>query len=89
MHHVFIDLLGEHVAEIRDDLRSERDEEPDRLDVPHPVPDRVEAGHLAQGEEGRQREERGRHEEYRRLHPRPVQMTLGLDVQETQGRILW
>jgi len=80
--------VAEHVAEVRDDLGSERDEEPDRLDVLHPVPDRVEARHLAQGEEGGQREERGRHEEHRRLHPRSVQMTLGLDVQVTQGTIL-
>ena len=58
------------------------------MDVLHPIPHALEAGHLGQGEEGRQREERGGHEEHGRLHPSPIEMALLFDVQVTQGRIL-
>ena len=83
------DLAVAHdVPEVCNDLGPEGDDEPDRVHVLQPVPDVVEPGDLAQGEERRERQQRGGHEEDERLDLRLVDLTLGLDVQETQGRIL-
>ncbi len=53
------------------------------------VPDDIDPGHLAEGEERREREERGRDQEDERFGPRPVEMAVRFDVEVTQGRILW
>jgi len=53
-----------------------------------PAEDGLEAGDLAEGEERREREERGRDQEDEGFSPRPVNVVVRLDVQITQGRIL-
>ncbi len=59
------------------------------MDGLEPVPDGVDPGDFAEGEERREREERRRDQEDERFGPSLVELILLFDVEVTQGRILW